>query len=102
MAARKRQLEWTAAALAEFAEAMNYYAERNPKAARRMTDEILNAAELLIAEPIATPGRPGRAAGTSERIIGRRTPFVIVYRELTGNAGVVQILRIIHHARKYP
>lgn len=99
MAARKRQLEWTAAALAEFAEAMNYYAERNPRAARRMTDEILKATELLIAEPIATPGRPGRMSGTSERILSRRTPFILVYRQ---SPGAVQILRVIHHARKYP
>lgn len=102
MAVRKRQLEWTAAALAEFAEAMNYYAERNPRAARRMTDEILTAVELLITEPVVTPGRPGKVAGTSERILSRRTPFVIVYRELTGNAGGVQILHVIHNARKYP
>lgn len=98
MAAKKR-LEWSAAALAEFAEAMDYYAERSPKAAGRMAAEIISAAELLITGPVPTPGRSGRVAGTFERILSRRTPFILVYRE---SPRVVQILRVIHHAREYP
>ena len=77
---------------------MSFYAERNPGAADRMADEIFKAARLLI-DPFPTPGKPGRIAGTFERVVGRRTPFTLVYRE---RAAVVQILRVLHQARKYP
>jgi plasmid stabilization system protein ParE len=95
--ARKR-LDWAEAALEEFDAAMRFYAERNPSAADRMADEITQAAQLLI-DPFPAPGRPGIKAGTFERVIGRRTPFTLFYRE---RAGVVQILRVLHQARKYP
>lgn len=77
---------------------MRFYAERNPNAADRMAIEIAEAALLLI-DPIPTPGRPGSKAGTFERILSRRTPFILVYREAKG---VVHVLRVIHHTRKYP
>jgi plasmid stabilization system protein ParE len=77
---------------------MRFYAERNPNAADRMAIEIDEAAQLLI-DPIPTPGRPGSKAGTFERVIGRRTPFMLVYREKKDR---VQIIRVLHHARKYP
>lgn len=77
---------------------MRFYAERNPNAADRMAIEIAEAALLLIA-PMPTPGRPGRKVGTFERILSRRTPFILVYRVAKG---VVHVLRVIHHARKYP
>lgn len=92
------RLEWSRKALIEFDEAMRFYAERNPSAANRMATEIAQAARSLV-DLIPTPGRPGGKAGTFERLIGRRTPFMLVYRE---KKGVVSILRVIHHARKYP
>jgi len=94
----KKRLEWNKAARLEFFEAIAYYADLNPTAAQRMHGEIHRAALSLI-DPIPTPGRPGRIAGTLERLIGRRTPFILVYRE---TKGVVRILHVIHHARKYP
>jgi toxin ParE1/3/4 len=93
-----KRLDWAQEALDEFDDAMRFYTERNPSAADRMADEIFKAALLLI-DPFPTPGRPGRIPGTFERIIGRRTPFMLVYRE---KKGAVQILRVLHHARKYP
>jgi toxin ParE1/3/4 len=94
----KKRLEWRKTARLEFIEAIAYYADLNPTAAQRMHDEIYKAALSLI-DPIPTPGRPGSKAGTFVRVIGRRTPFMLVYRE---KKGVVQILRVLHHARKYP
>jgi plasmid stabilization system protein ParE len=94
----KKRLDWTAKALDEFDDAMRFYAERNPIAADRMADEIIHAALLLI-DPLPTPGRPGRIPGTFERPIGRRTPFTLIYRE---KRTTVQIIRVLHHARKYP
>lgn len=94
----KKQLEWQPTARLELFEAIAYYADLNPAAAQRMRDEIYKAALLLI-DPFPTPGKPGRLPGTLERVIGKRTPFTLVYRE-TRNA--VQILRVLHQARKYP
>ena len=94
----KKRLEWRKLARLEFIEAIAYYAELNPTAAQRMRDEI-NKAALTRIDHIPSPGRPGRQVGTFERVIGRRTPFMLVYREKNG---VVQILRVLHHARKYP
>jgi toxin ParE1/3/4 len=94
----KKRLEWLRAARLEFHEALAYYASLNPTAVQRMHDEIEQAAQTLI-DPFPTPGRPGRIPGTFERLIGRRTPFLLVYRE---KKGMVQILRVLHHARKYP
>ena len=94
----KKRLEWRKTARLEFIEAIAYYADLNPTAAQRMHNEIHRAALSLI-DTIPTPGRPGRKAGTFERILSRRTPFVLVYREAKG---VVHVLRVIHHARKYP
>ncbi|MDP2111554.1 MAG: type II toxin-antitoxin system RelE/ParE family toxin [Thiobacillus sp.] len=94
----KKRLAWHKTARLEFIEAIAYYADLNPTAAQRMRNEIHKAALSLI-DTIPTPGRPGRKAGTFERILSRRTPFILVYRE---TKGVVHILRVIHHARKYP
>ncbi len=94
----KKRLDWTEEALEEFDEAMRFYNERNPAAARRMADEIIKATQLLI-DPFPTHGRPGRNIATFERVIGRRTPFILVYRE---KKDMVQIIRVLHHARKYP
>lgn len=94
----KKRLEWRPAARLEFLEAIAYYADLNPAAAQRMRDQICKAALTLI-DPFPTPGRPGRTAGTFERVVGRRTPFTLVYRE---KGSVVQILRVLHQARKYP
>lgn len=93
-----KRLDWAQEALDEFDAAMSFYAERNPSAANRMADEIIKAALLLI-DPFPTTGRPGRVPGTFERLIGRRTPFTLVYRE---KGSAVQILRVLHHARDYP
>ena len=93
-----KRLDWAQEALDDFDAAMRFYTERNPSAADRMANEIIKAA-LLLTDPFPTPGRPGRIPGTFERLIGRRTPFLLVYRE---KKGMVQILRVLHHARKYP
>lgn len=36
---------------------------------------------LRLTDPFPTPGRPGCIPGTLERLIGRRTSFILVYRE---------------------
>jgi plasmid stabilization system protein ParE len=54
-ATRKKRLEWHPEAIAEFAESLAWYAERNPSATRRMRREIEAAALSLIANPLPFP-----------------------------------------------
>jgi len=75
---------------------MNFYAERNPAAAKRMRNEINNAANSLIAQPIAQPGRIGVIAGTRELVVGHRTPFTLIYRE---KGDLVEILHVWHQSQ---
>jgi len=93
-----KRLDWAQEALDEFDAAMRFYTERNSSAADRMANEIIKAA-LLLTVPFPTPGRQGRVPGTFERLIGKRIPFMLVYRV---KSNTVQIIRVLHHARKYP
>lgn len=101
MPARKKQLEWSKTALAELAESMAFYAERNPEAARRMLYEINKAALSLIASTLPANGRVGRVAGTRELVLGRRTPYTLIFQEQPDKT-TITILGVKHHARKYP
>jgi len=101
MPARKKQLEWSKTALAELADGMAFYAERNPDAARRMLQEINKAALSLIASTLPAHGRLGRVLGTRELVLGRRTPYTLIFEIQPGSA-TVTILSALHHARKYP
>jgi len=101
MPARKQRLEWSSVAQAELAEGMAFYAERNPDAARRMLQEINKAALSLIAPTLPAKGRPGRVPGTRELVLGKRTPYTIIFQTQPDGVTVV-ILSVMHHARKYP
>lgn len=102
MLKRKKQLEWTASALTELEKSMAYYAERNPAAAQRMQAEIHLAALSLIATKVPAKGKPGRMPKTRELVLGGHTPYILVFREVVQEVATVQILRVMHTARKYP
>jgi toxin ParE1/3/4 len=89
-------LEWTLKALGDLREAGNYIAEDNPQAAEKIADRVREAVEYLLEHP--NTGRPGRLPTTRELVISG-TPFIIVYW-VRGMA--VQILRVLHHSRKWP
>ncbi|ABF43778.1 plasmid stabilization system [Candidatus Koribacter versatilis Ellin345] len=74
----------------------DYVRSENPKAANRILDEIVAAAELLGKHPRL--GRTGRVAGTRELVISG-TPFLLMYR-IKGEA--VQILAVLHAKRSWP
>lgn len=78
-ATRKKRLEWHPEAIAELAESLVWYAERNSAAARRMRNEIEPAALSLIAHPLAISGRTGAVAGTRELPVGHRVPFTLIF-----------------------
>lgn len=82
--------------MGDLREAGNYIAEDNPQAAEKIADRLREAVEYLVEHP--NMGRPGRLPTTRELVISG-TPFIIVYW-VRGMA--VQILRVLHHSRKWP
>jgi toxin ParE1/3/4 len=90
------RLEWTRAAFHDLREAGDYIAADSPEAAERTATRVLEAAEYLLDHP--NMGRPGRLSGTRELVISG-TPFVVVYWV---RGAAVQVLRVLHHARKWP
>jgi plasmid stabilization system protein ParE len=79
---RKKRLEWDTAALDELAESICWYAERNPTAARRMQEEVIEAAANLVATTLPNSGKPGMVNGTRELVVGTKTPlYPCIYRQ---------------------
>jgi addiction module RelE/StbE family toxin len=90
------RLEWTMKAIGDLQEAGDYIAADNPEAAKKTAERVQEAVEYLIEHP--NIGRPGRLHNTRE-LVASGTPFVIVYWV---RGAAVQILRILHHSRKWP
>ena len=90
------QIKWVRLALEDLDEAAAFISQDNPQAANRMVERISDAARLLSDQPDA--GRPGRIHGTRELVIAD-TPFILPYRVAKNT---VQILRVLHGARKWP
>ncbi|MCL7489252.1 MAG: type II toxin-antitoxin system RelE/ParE family toxin [Desulfobulbaceae bacterium] len=90
------KIEWSLPAISDLKTAGEYIAEENLTAAKRMASRVQEGVEYLAEHPHM--GRPGRLEGTRELVVSG-TPFIVVYwvRE-----GAVQILRVLHHARKWP
>ena len=87
---------WTPQARDDFLHIRAFVGADDPRAAVRLVGAIL-AATRRLAETTHI-GRPGRIAGTRELVIPR-TPYIVPYR-LRG--GRVEILRVLHGARKWP
>ena len=90
------KIKWSLPAINDLQSAFGFISEENPKAARRIASRIQESVEYLEEQP--NMGRPGRLEGTRELVVSG-TPFVVVY---WGRKGCIQILRILHHARKWP
>jgi len=91
------KIEWTDPATHDLRAAYSYWAEQEPAAAAKATqDIILSAVEMLARHPAA--GRRGRVAGTREFVV-LGTPFLIVYRL---HRDTIQVLALLHGARKWP
>jgi toxin ParE1/3/4 len=80
-------------ALADFAEAQEYIAADNPKAAVEVAQRIRDSVRKLSEFPYI--GRPGDDAVTREWNV-RRTPYLVVYR-LREDA--IEIVRVWHMRR---
>ena len=71
-------------------------AEENPRAALDLLTRIDEIVQRLGEFP--SMGRPGRVTGTRELVVDG-TPYILPYRVRNG---VVQILRVLHGARRWP
>jgi len=94
----KRPVQWSRDALEDFKQQIDYIVADNPSAARRVAERISAAGTALGA--LAT-GRPGRVAGTYEKLV-TRLPLIIAYAiTQTPDGEVISILRVIHGARDW-
>jgi toxin ParE1/3/4 len=90
------QIVWRSIALEDLEEARRYIMQDDPTAADRVRNAILTAVERLAESPHL--GKPGRVAGTRERIIPD-TPYIAAYTVIDDQ---VQILSVLHGARRWP
>lgn len=90
------RVAWTESSLDDLRSLRFYLAEHNPEAAKKVALAILEGVESLIDFPAS--GRPGRLPETRELVItGSR--YVVVYRV---RDETLQILRVLHSARRWP
>jgi toxin ParE1/3/4 len=92
------RIEWLPQALADFDDAMNWIAERNPQAARQSAEAVYRQIAQLTAHPHI--GRIGRVPKTRELVISQ-THFVTPYRVKT-QENLIEILAFMHNARQWP
>ena len=89
-------LEWTALAQDDLLAIADYIFRDNPAAAISVARRVRDAVSRLAEFPHL--GRPGRVRGTRELVLAG-TPYIVVYRV---GRGSVQILRVLHGARRWP
>ncbi len=89
-------LKWTRPAIKDLRDTGDFIALDNPAAADRMAERVREAVEYLSEYP--NMGRIGRVEGTRELIVSG-TPFIVIYRV---NVPTVEILRVLHYARRWP
>ena len=85
---------WLETALDDLDAAISWVATYDGKAALQLDNEIAELVNRLEQFPLS--GRSGRVDGTREAIIGN---YILVYTVCEDR---VEILRVIHAARKYP
>lgn len=88
------KVRWLSRAAADLEHLYEYIAQDNPEAATSEAGKVVEAVKHLGDYPAS--GRPGRVPGTRELVISR---YIVAYRV---KDGVVQILRVLHAARKWP
>jgi toxin ParE1/3/4 len=91
------RLLWTEPALADLASLHEYISHDDSVAADQMLNRILLLAETQLSR-MPESGRLGRVAGTRELVV-TGSPYFLPYRIM---ADTIQILRVIHGARRWP
>ena len=90
------RIRWLLKAVHDLEDLHEYIALDNPTAASGQVEIILEAVKRLSEN--MNIGRPGRVKGTRELVIPK-TPYITAYR-IKNDA--VEILRVLHGARKWP
>jgi toxin ParE1/3/4 len=90
-------LLWSPEAIDDLASLRAYISVDDRAAAKRIALHIIHGVEELLAQNPQL-GHPGRVPGTRELVIPK-TPVVVPYRV---HHEVLQILRVYHHARRWP
>ncbi len=90
------ELRWTEQAANDLENITDYLFLKTPLRAAELVREIYHAPTALLTFP--HPGRPGRKAGTRELVLPS-LPYVVVY-QIMGD--VVNVVRILHGAQKWP
>ena len=83
-------------ALSDLDELMDYIAQDNPEAATKVAGKIWETTRMFSNHPAM--GKPGRVPGTREMVV-TGTSYIVPYRVVAND---VQILRVLHGARKWP
>lgn len=91
-----KNIKWLRKALKSLEQAYDYIAETDADAAIALVLKIQAATQQLAEFPMM--GRVGRVDGTRELVIVS-TSYLVIYR-VKGNA--VEILRVLHAAKRYP
>ena len=92
---RNLTVAWLRMAVQDMQSCAEFIAQDNPEAAKLVVDRIWREGQSLRSLP--DRGRPGRAPGTRELVL-QGLPYFLAYR-VKGNS--VQILRVIHTARRW-
>lgn len=88
------KISWLSRAADDLENIFDHIWEDRPRAAAREVDKVLDAVAQLSRHP--SRGRPGRVAETRELVV---SPYIVAYRV---KGGELQILRVIHGARRWP
>lgn len=75
-----------------------FIGKENPQAAAQVSKRIFEKTNLLETQPWI--GRPGKLESSRELVVDG-TPYIVVYRVNTDRRRVF-ILRIVHHAQRWP
>ncbi len=90
------QVEWLEDALITLNTEADCIGNDNPDAANRFIETVFAAVDRLAEYPAS--GRPGRVLGTRELVVPD-TPYIVPYRI---RGGRVEVLLVLHGARKWP
>ncbi len=88
------RVRWLSRAADDLKHLYGYIAQDNPEAAGSEVGKVMEAVTRLGDYPAS--GRPGRVPGSRELVVSR---YIVAYRV---KDEVVQILRVLHAARKWP
>ena len=89
----RRAVQFHPEAIAEARAVAQWYRERNTSAADAFLSELNRAVEKISETPEMWP----LYAGGTRRLLLRRFPFSVIYREVSGN---IEVVAIAHGRRK--